>query len=359
MSINLLPFIIVVGICISIMVILTLDLCYQLYCSPLIKSNRLQNTNKYQYLPLLQGITAFTCIIAAIGCSIIDLYKFILCSIYNKNIFWKSIFNPISDGLLFISCVLLYIRLIYFRLHLPFSNSCYAYSKSSLFIVSIPIFICISCQVMYIIRLSQYLSPTKVNKQDSNIQPWLIAIMILDLFMNVITLFLFVQKLIRLILDTPYDDFIEHRKGSLMSNDSKQSIISINTVQIVNKKKVSFSNTRIENKVAIITRYCTVCIVGIVANQSYWIMLALWTFVFKDSSLMGYITFTVRAINNMIAVCVQYLLFYKYSKKLYNILCINCDRICFKYWMKKLRIDYMEHVNTLINSQKNQNSVNK
>eukprot|EP00483_Globobulimina_turgida_P011814 UN11836 len=191
-------------ICITTFFLCLMFICmtsmfFKIYCQSKTKDS---NSKFKTWNAKLQRIVSFLCMLSCIICSSSDLFKMIWCYINDKPTYTLEITNIISDIFLYISSILLYIRLIYFQLHVPFADSMYSYSAKSLCAASIPIFISLTCMTLYEYGMIKYIGD--LEKQDDFIQPYLITIMTMDSLLNLITLYLFTKQLRPLILDTPY-----------------------------------------------------------------------------------------------------------------------------------------------------------
>ena len=52
---------------------------------------------------------------------------------------------------------------------------------------------------------------------------------------------------------------------------------------------------------------------------------------------MRHIALCIRAVDNFMDVLVQYLLFHRYTRKMYILLCSKCDRFCVECCRKRLK----------------------
>merc|ERR1711902_67332 len=91
------------------------------------------------------------------------------------------------------------------------------------------------------------------------------------------------------------------------------------------------NGTRFQPFIALIARYTTLTVIAIIGNIMYYLTMGLWIFAWQYSNIMGLIVFGVRSVSNLITVTVQYLLWYKYTKNVYHVLCHMFNGVCLKY----------------------------
>eukprot|EP01084_Bolivina_argentea_P075373 136647_1 len=336
-----LPFIGATACFIFIMVIIMIHLFHQFRCSQQAINIELSNANFKTQKTKLQKIITFLCIISCIICSCSDLWKIIWCFITNKPTYYYEIFSAVSDSWFYISSILLYIRLIYFQLHVPFKSSAYIYSTTSLCMASIPIFILVPCMILYIYGLITYIDDT--GKEDDFIAPLIIIIMTMDSLLNIITLYLLTKQLKQLILDTPYDK-LNNTKESSVQNSMGDKSQNTNTDATTS---LTFAGTQFQYiYIALIARYTTLTVVAIIGNQLYYIVMCLWIFVWKYNNIMGLTVFVARGMSNVITVIVQYLLWYRYTKNVYHICCGLFDGMCFRCCTRRIKRKYKKIMRT-------------
>eukprot|EP01084_Bolivina_argentea_P255541 429837_1 len=322
-------FICFTALCLILMFIFIISFFYKIYC----KSKTMDLNGKYKTSSArLQRLISLLCMLSCIICSSCDLFKMIWCYINNEPTTKLELVNAISDIFLYISSMLLYIRLIYFQLHVPFSQSAYAYSSKSLCFTSIPILISLISMGLYVYGMIIYVN--NVEKEDDYIAPYLITIMVMDSLLNIIILYLFTKQLKQLILDTPFQEVVQRN----VSNSDTLSQIWQET----------FTGTHVNGTVALIARYSTLTVTAVISNQIYFITMGLWSFVWRESNMVGYITFTARGVSNCMCVMVQYLLFYRYTKRLYHLLCGTFDGVCFRCCLNTIKRKYKTNVSAQI-----------
>ena len=315
----------IVALCIVCMLVILLHLSYVFYLSPTAKvQNRKMklHENLRHRTQSLQRLTCFCAIITALLCSAVDLVKLVSCYRTNGRIIDTNVYNAMADFLLFASSLLLYVRLIYFRLHVPFQQSMYAYSTCSLLVASIPMVVSAPCMLLYLYGFAKYAFADGV-ATDEWVKPYALVIMLMDLALNVITYNLFAKQLKRLIMDGQYQDFVKANAQEV---------------------RVSFGGTHVENTVNVIGRYFVLSLAGTLFNQIYYVLMALWIFVWQQSDVLGAFVCAARGLNNVVAAAVQYLLFYHHTKKVYHMLCGVCDAKCVKCCMRRITKQYVESI---------------
>ena len=241
------------ALCTLAMITLLSHLLHRFYCS------------KIQLIAARpQRIISVLCILLCIACSCTDLFKIAAWRGQTADVPFG---NAITDLLYYTSCIFLYIRLIYFQLHLPFKNSAYAYSKSSICMASTPVFIIIPSMLLYIYGMFKYKYSTE--DQDLFIAPYFVIFFISDTLLNLSTLYLITSKLKQMILDTPYEGLQE-------INEAPDSISKMNNARISTIWHKTADNSHFDVYIALIARYYTLTLIAMSVNQIYFIAMAMW-----------------------------------------------------------------------------------
>eukprot|EP01084_Bolivina_argentea_P000957 1753_1 len=324
------------------MVLLFINLSYKFI------KHRKNEKNKIHLILVITTICCFICGTFSVTFHCIHLW---LCYHRHppqsfKSCYIHSIHSKIADTFFYIVHLSLYIHLIYGRLKIALSGTCYGYSNKQLFIVSIPIYITVPCIIIY------QLDSVFTSKHLELIQKIaLIVTIIIDSYLNMSTCYLFVKALKNVIMaqsfsfedymkpnylenDNDHDDAIklQYSSGNLLLDEQEEDI-DIDCVVSRNLRKITFTDTPIEQTIHVITRVTTLSCISILSNEMYFITVLIWLFFMDKENYTDIWISTVsigRALDIFVNVLLLYLFVYRYNYKMYHCLCDKCDTCCYQ-----------------------------
>lgn len=333
-----------ISFCTLLMLIMLFHLAFKLCGTS--KSDEKQSANS---IHIGLRMTSIICIISSILSSACDAVNVI--QIKAGHTRELTIYYAISGTLFYISSMSLYIRMIYFGLNITYSDTIYAYSIKQQLCVSIPIFVSLPCEIWYIYQILSCLSCD--SSQDHIIHPLIIVIMIMDLILNITTLCLFIRPLQRLIIDKPVEEYLINNsdpKKSIhsisKSQSSKRSRSNLRQVSIRYSKITFRDNNHVQGLINVISRYTILAIFAVIFNELFFIAFTIFVFgTFEKDHLentVRRVALSLRAVDNLVNVLVQYLLFHRYTKHVYITLCGKCHRMCVECCRNRLKRRVME-----------------
>ena len=245
----------------------------------------------------------------------------------------------ISDGFFFFSTIMLYLILIG-RCYLTFKDTQFEITNKTLILLSILITLSILYMIIYLVILQFNLwSITIINYIDGGIT---LFMSVNDIILNVSLLVLFINKLRELMINlgtTNDTKRVYYPTPTTNDNNNDNNDNNGNDNESVSRTSVLLDDKQ-SNLITIITRHTLLSCIAIIFNQIVYLLLFVMIFLANYSTTIDYmslVTYTFRALDNVVIVTVLFLNF-SFNSRIYLKLCGYCHMGFYSYQAKSAKV---------------------